>query len=145
MRIIGLIILITLCISTAYSTEFVVVTRSEIIHKLTSNQVKMLYRGIISNIDGYNISLADLPSDSKMRKSFYLGLLGKTPSQMQALRARQNFSGRNVPPYELSSSDKNVIHQWLTDNPEGIIYIPKEWQDDDFYVVYQFDSEEEIE
>ncbi len=137
--------MILLCINTAYSTEFVVVTRSEIIQKLTSNQVKMLYRGIISNVNGLNISLADLPSDSKIRESFYLGLLGKTPSQMQALRARQNFSGRNIPPYELSSSDKDLMFNWLTENPEGILYIPKEWDIGKLHVVYQFDSEEGVE
>ncbi|MCE0495326.1 hypothetical protein [Vibrio salinus] len=132
-------------INTTYSTEFVVVTHSRIIQELTTNQVKMLYRGLISNINGQTITLADLPLNSKIRESFYLTLLGKTPSQMQALRARQNFSGRHIPPYELSSSNKKLIQKWLSNNPEGIIYIPKEWQTSDLRVVYQFDSEEEVE
>lgn len=103
----------------------------------------MLYRGLISNIDGQRISLADLPFNSEFRTTFYLELLGKTPIQMQALRARQNFSGRHVPPYELNSSDKDLIMNWLNDNPDSIIYIPEEWHSNNLKVVYRFDSEEE--
>ncbi|RQW62699.1 hypothetical protein [Vibrio viridaestus] len=137
-----LLIFLLLCAQSVYAVEFVVATHSHNLKPLTATQVRMLYRGLISNVNGSTVNLTDLPQHSAIRKEFYISLLGKTPIQMQALRARQNFSGMSLPPYELISDEKSYVLDWLKENPDNVAYIPKSWANDSLNIIYQLNSED---
>ncbi|BEI25426.1 hypothetical protein QNE85_001952 [Vibrio fluvialis] len=128
--------------TAAYPEPYAIVTLNPNLPPLKSSQVKMLYRGRLSHIDEYNISLLDLPHSSPLREQFYYGLLGKSPAQMQAIWARQTFSGRSKAPFEAKSSSMEEIMAWLTHNKNGIAYVPASWVNESVNVIYVFDSEE---
>lgn len=104
---------------------------------LHTNQVKMLYRGRISNINGTPTRLMDLPRDSIYRETFYQQLLNKTPSQMSAIWARQSFSGNALAPVEIKDESKTIIVNWLKNNVNGIAYVPEHLLPEDAYVIYK--------
>ncbi|SJN55628.1 hypothetical protein VR7878_01357 [Vibrio ruber DSM 16370] len=117
---------------------FAIITKTNALPLLTDTQVKMLYRGRLTHINGTHVQLADLPADSTIRAHFYHRLLGKSPTQMQAIRARQSFSGKFIPPYELYNEDMTTISQWLDEHPNGIIYVPQSWISDQVRILYRF-------
>lgn len=131
-----LIICILLC-PKLWAQDFVIITLNPYIKELRSNQVKMLYRGRLQHIDGIPIRLMDLPRDSINRRDFYSLLLKKSPSQMNAIWARQSFSGKAVAPMEVSSESGIAIRQWLESNDNGIAYVPMHLIPEDVHVIYK--------
>lgn len=130
--------------TAAYPESYAIVTLNPNLPPLKASQVKMLYRGRLSHIDDINISLLDLPQNSPLRQQFYYGLLGKSPAQMQAIWARQTFSGRSKAPFEAKQSDIQEVIAWLTHNKNGIAYIPASWVTGSVHVIYVFNSEEPL-
>lgn len=142
-RIGFLITLMLLFWSTAARPEpYAIVTLNADLPPLKSTQIKMLYRGRLSHIDNHNITLLDLPQGSPLREQFYYRLLGKSPSQMQAIWARQTFSGRSKAPFETKSNSMEEVVNWLTHNKNGIAYVPATWVTQDVNIIYVLDSEE---
>ncbi|MGD8232725.1 hypothetical protein [Vibrio sp. TRT 1302] len=136
-RLLVFALLLGLCLPVMGQT-FVIITLNPEIEALHSNQVKMLYRGRISSINGVPTRLMDLPRDSAYRTLFYQQLLNKTPSQMSAIWARQSFSGNAVAPIEIKDESKIVIVNWLRNNANGIAYVPEHLLPEDAYVIYKF-------
>ncbi len=108
-----------------HAEGFVIVTFNDQIQPLRTNQVKMLYRGRVNHLEGIAVKLADLPNSSSIRKDFYQALLNKTPSQMNMIWARQSFSGQSSAPYELENDTITDVIDWLTENPNGVAYLPE--------------------
>lgn len=135
-RLLMFAILFSLCFPVMGQT-FVIITMNAEIDALHSNQVKMLYRGRISNINGLPTRLMDLPRESEYRKHFYQQLLNKTPNQMAAIWARQSFSGNAVAPIEIKDESQTVIVNWLRNNANGIAYVPEHLLPEDAYVIYK--------
>ncbi|ANW26134.1 hypothetical protein TW71_021775 [Vibrio coralliilyticus] len=104
--------------------NFAIVTLNPEIDVLRSNQVKMLYRGRTSSIGGQPVRLMDLPKHSKQRREFYHSLLNKSPAQMNAIWARQSFSGKAPAPNEIAHTSMKTITRWLSEHPNGIAYVP---------------------
>ena len=125
-----------------FSESFAIVTLNKDLPQLEESQVKMLYRGRVNHVNQYNILLADLPANSQIRSEFYYSLFSKTPAQMNAIWARQTFSGRTKSPYELTDNNMNEVISWLKNNPNGIAYIPKRWAVDKIRIIYQFGKKE---
>tara|TARA_Y100001956_G_scaffold14743_1_gene13996 strand:+ start:4010 stop:4408 length:399 start_codon:yes stop_codon:yes gene_type:complete len=122
------------------STEgvsFAIVTFNVEMGNLRSNQVKMLYRGRLSHINGIPARLMDLPKSSNLRNQFYKELLNKSPSQMSAIWAKQTFSGKALAPFEIKNESKNEITSWLKHNENGVAYVPTHLIPEDAYVIYQ--------
>lgn len=135
-RLLMFAILFSLCFPVMGQT-FVIITMNAEIDALHSNQVKMLYRGRISNINGLPTRLMDLPRESDYRKHFYQQLLNKTPNQMAAIWARQSFSGNAVAPVEIKDESQTVIVNWLRNNVNGIAYVPEHLLPEGAYVIYK--------
>ncbi|MDW6094386.1 hypothetical protein [Vibrio rhizosphaerae] len=146
MRIAGpwWVLCVLLFSTSCIADQFAIITKKNALPLLTDVQVKMLYRGRLTHINGTHIQLADLPADSSIRAHFYLRLLGKSPAQMQAIRARQSFSGKFIPPYELYNEDMHTISQWLDEHPNGIAYIPQDWLSDQVRILYRFGDEDAL-
>lgn len=130
--------------ASALAENYAIVTQNSELPKLKSSQVKMIFRGHLNHIGSVNILLLDLTQGSVLREHFYYGLLGKSPAQMQAIWARQTFSGRSRAPFEVSSNNAQAVISWLQHNKNGIAYIPVSWVTDNLNVLYVFDSEETL-
>ncbi|MFM2587211.1 hypothetical protein [Vibrio sp. TBV020] len=116
--------------------EFAIVTLNPNLEELRLSQVKMLYRGRASSVNGATVRLADLPRRSEEREMFYQQLLKKSPSQMSAIWARQSFSGKALTPAEISEINSASLLLWLKANINGIAYIPFEQRPEEAYVLY---------
>ncbi|MFB9136204.1 hypothetical protein M1D72_04695 [Vibrio sp. AK197] len=128
----------------AFAEHFVVITKNNHIEPLRSNQVKMLYRGRISHLNGIPVKLVDLPDHSPTRQAFYSELLNKTPNQMNVIWARQSFSGKTAAPYELHDDDLQQVLQWLSENPNGVAYFPKSLTPSDVNILYTLNEKGEL-
>ncbi|HAS6346694.1 TPA: hypothetical protein I7241_01820 [Vibrio vulnificus] len=129
--------------SVRASEQFVIFSLNKQIPTLSTSQVKMIYRGKMTQIEGTPIELVDLPSDSENRHLFYQHLLNKNPSQMAAIWAKQTFSGRTKQPFQLSEQSIKEVMEWLAITPSGIAYFPANEVPSDVHVLYQFTIEEE--
>jgi ABC-type phosphate transport system substrate-binding protein len=78
---------------------------------------------------------ADLPEGSPVRDQFYTKATGKTPAQVKAIWARLTFSGKAVPPKELSSAAE--VKKLVAADPEAIGYIQKSDADSSVKVVLE--------
>lgn len=130
--------------TSALAESYAIVTQNPTLPKLKSSQVKMLFRGHLNHIDNINILLLDLTQGSDLRDHFYYTLLGKSPAQMQAIWARQTFSGRSRAPFEVTANSQEAVIRWLQHNKNGIAYIPVRWVTNHLNVLYVFDSEEPL-
>lgn len=121
----------------AHADDFAVFTLNPDMKELRANQVKLIYRGRVSHINGVPIRLLDLPRKSHHREDFYRQLLNKSPTQMSAIWARLSFSGKAIAPTEISSEAPDAVIQWLKSNRNGIAYLPADLLPEDAYVIYQ--------
>ncbi|MEZ8824303.1 hypothetical protein AB6E04_08060 [Vibrio amylolyticus] len=123
---------------TAY--DYAIVSLNHDFPSLRSSQVKMLYRGRLTSINGTRTRLVDLPAVSNQREEFYLKILGKSPSQMNAIWARQSFSGKAKAPFELKTENPLDVIQWLNKHQNGIAYLPINNVTIDMNILYKTDD-----
>lgn len=128
---------LTLASAEAIAEKLVLITFNQEIQVLQAHQVKMLYRGRLSHIDGTPTRLMDLPKGSKHRQQFYRQLLNKSPSQMNAIWAKQSFSGNAIAPFEIAIESQKHITSWLKQNKNGVAYVPNHLVPKDAYVIYE--------
>ncbi|MGD8110719.1 hypothetical protein ACQEXU_09465 [Vibrio sp. TRT 21S02] len=133
-------VLLQLASCSILARDFVIITLNDEIKPLRTNQVKMLYRGRVTHLDGIPARLMDLPNHSENRQLFYKTLLNKSPTQMNAIWARQSFSGKALAPFEIPQENLELIVTWLKDNPNGIAYVPEEQVPEDVRVIYYLKS-----
>ncbi|WP_159737870.1 hypothetical protein [Vibrio atypicus] len=131
------ITIVLLCYANrSYADEFMVITFNNQLETLRTHQVKMLYRGRLSHINGTPTRLMDLPKTSHYRDDFYRTLLNKSPSQMSAIWAKQSFSGKALAPFEIENESEKAIIHWLKHNKNGVAYVPSHLVPEDAYVIY---------
>ncbi|EKF75747.1 hypothetical protein A11A3_02722 [Alcanivorax hongdengensis A-11-3] len=96
----------------------VVVAADSPLTALSQSDVRQLFNGHTRRLQGQVLSPLDLPASSATRRAFYLALMGKTPEQMKSYWARMIFTGRGMPPRQVSgdremqllvSSNRNFI------------------------------------
>jgi len=98
------------------------------ISELSKEQAEQLYLGRASTLrDGTAVSLADLPP-GPTRDRFYARLTGKNPSQIRAHWSRMVFTGRALPPREVTDAEQ--LRSLLAANPDLIGYLPATAADD---------------
>ncbi len=98
------------------------------ISELSKEQAEQLYLGRASTLrDGTAVSLADLPP-GPTRDRFYARLTGKNPSQIRAHWSRMVFTGRALPPREVTDTEQ--LRSLLAANPDLIGYLPATAADD---------------
>ncbi|WP_295893358.1 hypothetical protein [uncultured Vibrio sp.] len=134
--------LFLLCLLSFQTTanEYAVVSLNHDFPILRTSQVKMLYRGRLTSINGTRARLLDLPAVSNQREEFYIKVLGKNPSQMNAIWARQSFSGKAKAPFELKSENPEEVIQWLNKHKNGIAYLPVNNVTTDMNILYKTDN-----
>lgn len=103
---------------------------------MTRNEVVNLFFGrsrqFFNGIEAQPVDLADTHPD---RARFYLALVGKETSQVEAYWSRQVFSGKTRPPPKVGSPEEVV--KWVVANPGGIGFVDASRADARVRVVYE--------
>lgn len=81
----------------------VVVSADSEIGALSQGQVRQLFNGQLRKVSGVSVKPLDLPNGDVTRNTFYQEVTGKTAEQMKSYWARMIFTGRGMPPREVSS------------------------------------------
>jgi len=100
----------------------VIVNRSVSFSELSKDDVQKIMMKKTSKFeDGTRADPVDLHADSPVREAFSQDVLGRSTSGIKNFWQRQIFSGKNVPPPELSS-DADVI-AFVASNSGGLGYV----------------------
>lgn len=143
-RFFSIVLLAILNSSVSFAEEYAVISLNQSLTPLKKIQIKMLYKGNITSINGNSTKILDLPANSNIRQKFYYSLLNKSPSQMQSIWAKQSFSGRATAPFELKTDDLESVLQWLESTPTGIAYYPLKQLPNNVKILYTITIKEEL-
>lgn len=114
--------LLALASSPVLAGTVVIVSAKSATGSLSKSQVSALYLGKTRSLpQGGNATLFDLLGSSATRGAFYQGVTGKSASQVKSVWSRLVFSGRAVPPKELSS-DAAVVKA-VAGDPNAVGYV----------------------
>ncbi len=141
---IGLISVIAnllLCSPSWSAEQYAIFTMHEGFDVLSKNKARKLYRGKTKRLNGMRVELSDWPKDSGIREEFYLSLLGKNLSQMNAYWASLSFSGKARPPKELEEASVAALIEWMHERPHRIGYAPFNLVPDNATVLFLFETE----
>ncbi|WP_409449972.1 hypothetical protein [Aromatoleum sp.] len=119
---------VTDTLAQAEAPIVIVAGAASTISELSKEQAEQLYLGRASTLRGGTpVSLADLPP-GPTRDRFYAKLTGKNPSQIRAYWSRMVFTGRALPPREVTDAEQ--LRSLLAANPDLIGYLPVTAADD---------------
>lgn len=115
--------------------EFVVIVSPNTpISALTAEQVSQIFLGKLATFPGGEQAIPlDLPDGSSARNEFYEKLTNKSPKQLMAYRANRAFSGKGMPPKEISSAQE--MKKVVAANPNTVGYLEKSEVDGSVKVV----------
>ncbi len=100
----------------------VIVNQNVPLSQLSKSEVqKIMMKKTSKFSDGTRASPVDLQPDSSVREAFSKDVLGRSTSGVKNFWQRQIFSGKNVPPPEVSS-DAEVI-AYVGSNSGGLGYV----------------------
>lgn len=107
---------------TVLADMLVVIGASSHLNALDKNQVRDIFLGrIVSFPDSSIPVLIDLPESSSLREAFYMRVANMSAAQAKAHWAKLYFTGRGVPPQEVTSSDE--VKKVVNATPDAIGYI----------------------
>ncbi len=112
----------------------VVVRRSADTTQLSVEQVTRIFLGQNDTLpNGAFVTPVDAPESSALYQDFYTKVIGRTPAQIKAHRARQSFTGGGVPPRQAAT----LAQAFKQDSKESpvIFYIRKRDLEDQLHVV----------
>jgi len=123
-------------VSYATSADVVaVVSANSTINTLSKDQVRDIFLGIDDGTsDNLKLVPVDLDQNSPVRHEFYLMLDNKSPTQVKAHWSQVVFTGRGVPPEQVTNSEE--MKQFLLNNPDTIGYIEREMMDESLKIVF---------
>lgn len=130
---------LTLCLGLmalgAQAQVAVVVSAKSSLANLSPEQAANVFLGRSNALPGASgtAALVDLPEGSAVREQFYSKAAGKTSAQVKAAWSRLTFSGKAMPPKELSSAAD--VKKFVAANPEAVGYIEKSAVDSSVKVV----------
>ncbi|MDX1804737.1 MAG: hypothetical protein R3292_11695 [Alcanivorax sp.] len=86
----------------AVAEPVVVIAGNSPIQSLTGDEVRQLFTGQARQVAGHSLTPLDLGGGNPLHERFYSVLMGKSASQMRSYWARMIFTGRGMPPRQLS-------------------------------------------
>lgn len=106
----------------AFAQLAVIVDARSGVALLTRNEVMNIFLGRYRQFfNGQEAEPVDLVDSNPDRQRFYQALVGKSVDEINAYWARQVFSGRIRPPFQLASQDE--VLKWVTSHPGGIGFV----------------------
>ena len=117
-------------------TLVVIVNPSSPVQTLSRHQALEIFAGHYRSFpNGLAALPIDLDASSLERREFYLTLAHKEPSEMASYWARATFSGRQTPPFQVSSA--KMALDMVATNPSAIAYVYRETVDSRVRVVLE--------
>ncbi|WP_231874242.1 hypothetical protein [Alcanivorax sp. NBRC 102024] len=101
--------LLLMLATTVQADPVVVVSANSSLGALTQDEVRQIFNGQARRVSGVSVKPLDLPSRGDAREAFYQQVLGKSAEQMKSYWARMIFTGRGMPPREVSSEQEMVM------------------------------------
>ncbi len=102
---------------------------------LSKNQVSDVFLGKVSSLpDGSSVTPIDLSESSPLRDEFYLKVTNKSAAQAKAHWAKLYFTGRGMPPREVT--DSSDLKRILNSTPSAIGYIERSSLDSSVKVIF---------
>lgn len=119
--------------------EILVVTSPELdLGSLSAEDVRQIFSGRKSSVNGESVEPLDLPAESPLRAAFYQKVLDMDESQLRKHWVRMSFTGKGEPPEMLSGPDELKARLGSGDS-NGIGYIDAEDLEGTLEVVYRVD------
>ncbi len=119
--------------SLASADIYVVVSKDSQISQATKTQIKNVFLGKSSSINGIELTAFD-SQDTRSSNIFSKKILGRSKSGLNSYWSRQIFAGKSLPPEKISLQDLS------RSNPEYISYIRAEDMSDSFQVILKLES-----
>ncbi|WEN14771.1 phosphate ABC transporter substrate-binding protein [Rhodanobacter sp. AS-Z3] len=120
----------------AFAGMVVVTSASSSVKTLGKDDVTALYLGKTTNLPGGSAAkLYDLADSNPGREKFYQGATGKSASQVKSVWSRLVFSGRALPPKELS--DDAAVIKAVAADPNAVGYVDSASVDASVHVVFK--------
>ena len=107
--------------SVVMAGPVVVVSAESDVGSLSQSQVRQVFNGQLRRVAGVAVKPLDLPNGSATRNAFYQQVTGKSAEQMKSYWARMIFTGRGMPPREVSS--ERELSLLIGSDPEFIGYL----------------------
>lgn len=121
--------------AVAAAGPVVVVSAESGIASLSQSQVRQIFNGQLRRVSGVSIKALDLPNSNALRELFYQQVTGKSAEQMKSYWARMIFTGRGMPPREVSS--EREMGMLLGSDPGFIGYLDEARVPSGLKVVYR--------
>src|SRR5438128_730025 len=99
----------------------VIVNRSSAMVKSTKRELAQIFLKKISRVNDTEVLPVDLVQSDPIRADFSKIVLDKSVAAVNAYWQQQIFSGKSVPPAEMSEDDAVAF---VRSNPAGIAYVP---------------------
>ena len=127
--------LLLMLAAAAQAESVVVVSANSSLDALTQDEVRQIFNGQTRRVSGVSVKPLDLPSRGSARDDFYQQVLGKSAEQMKSYWARMIFTGRGMPPREVSSDQEMVM--LVGSNRNFVGYLDASLVTPDLKVVYR--------
>ena len=119
--------------------EILVVTSPELdLGDLSSEDVRQIFSGRKSAVNGQSVEPLDLPAENPIRGEFYQKVLDMNESQLRSHWVRMSFTGKGKPPEMLSGPDE-LKARLSSGQSNGIGYIDAKELEGNLDVVYRVD------
>lgn len=99
----------------------------------TDKDIKKVFMGKKSELDGVAVMPVDQKEGSAVRKAFYEGVMGQTEEEVKAYRTEKLFTGRGAPPKEVA--DDAAVKAFVATTPGAIGYIDESKVDESVKVL----------
>nr|WP_237440540.1 hypothetical protein [Alcanivorax sp. DP30] len=119
----------------ALAGPVVVVSADSTIGTLSKSQVRQLFNGQLRRVSGVAVKPLDLPGGGATRDDFYRQVIGKSAEQMKSYWARMIFTGRGMPPREVSS--ERELGMLVISDPAFVGYLEETRVPSGMKVVYR--------
>lgn len=127
--------LLLMLAAAAQAEPVVVVSANSNLDALTQDEVRQIFNGQTRRVSGVSVKPLDLPSRGADRNDFYQQVLGKSAEQMKSYWARMIFTGRGMPPREVSSDQEMIM--LVGSNRNFVGYLDASRVTPDLKVVYR--------
>ncbi len=127
--------------SSVNAKTLIVVSTSSPFVNITHNQARSLWLGMKKRLHNMPIIVLD-QNQGKTQTEFYLGLLRKSPDEVNAYWTKLVFTEKAYPPTKLTG-DKQV-KEWLDLNPLAIGYIDASSLDSSVRVLLEIHLQEKL-
>ena len=131
----ALAVLVLVYATSGDAAGAIVVSKASPLQSLTADDAPRVFLGLQRNIQGQGVTVL-FQRSGPVREEFNQKELGRTGPELSSYHAALVFTGRAVPPVEVSNDDQ--VKQAVNANPNAIGYISDDAVDDTVKVLLHY-------